>query len=81
VVRPAAITDERQKKVWAAFGRLMASGPGPEHAAAALRRALTRRRSGTVRIGRFFQAVAGPLLTRLIPLSLRRAVLARYFDL
>lgn len=81
VRRPATITDPRQQRAWAAFGRLMASGPAPAHAAENLRRALRRGRSGTVRTGRFFQAVLGPLLARLGPLSLRRKILARYFGL
>ena len=59
----------------------MADGPLPVHAAAALRRALARGRSGTVRTGRFFQAVLGPLLARCGSLAVRRAILAKYFDL
>jgi short-subunit dehydrogenase len=81
VQRPAAITEPRQQRVWAAFHRLMESGPEPAHAAASLRRALARGRSGTVRTGRFFQAVAAPLLARLGSLALRRRIIARYFDL
>ena len=81
VRRPAMITDPRQQRVWAAFGRMMASGPAPAHAAERLRRALLRGRSGTVRTGRFFQAVIGPFLARLGPLPLRRGILARYFGL
>ena len=81
VRRPAAITDPRQQRVWAAFGKLMASGPAPAHAAETLRGALRRGRSGTVRTGRFFQAVLGPLLARLGSLSFRRKILARYFGL
>jgi hypothetical protein len=59
----------------------MQSGPPPAHAAAALRRALLRHRSGTVRTGRFFQAVAGPFLARFASLPLKRRLQARYFDL
>lgn len=81
VQRPAELTDPRQQRVWAAFHRLMESGPAPAHAAAALRRALLRGRSGTVRTGRFFQAVLAPFLARLGSLALRRRILARYFDL
>jgi len=69
------------KRAWAAFERMMRSGPPPVHAAAALRRALLRNRSATVRTGRFFQAVAGPLLARLAPLALSRRIQARYFGL
>ncbi len=81
VRRPAQITDPRQQRVWAAFSRMMESGPAPDHAARSLYRALLRGRSGTVRTGRFFQAVLGPFLARLGPLPLRRAILARYFGL
>jgi short-subunit dehydrogenase len=60
--------------------KMMQSGPAPAHAAAALRRALLRNRSGTVRIGRFFQAVLAPLLARFGSLPLQRRIQARYFD-
>lgn len=81
VRRPAEITDPKQQTVWAAFVRMMESGPAPEHAAAQLRQALLRGRSGTVRIGRFFQAIAGPFLVRLGSLEIRRRAIARYFGL
>lgn len=81
VQRPAALDDARQRRAWGAFHRLMQSGPAPEHAAAALRRALARGRSGTVRTGRPFQATLAPLLSRLASLALRRRIIARYFDL
>jgi short-subunit dehydrogenase len=68
-------------RAWAAFEAMMRSGPHPDHAAAALRRALLRNRSATVRTGRFFQAVAGPLLARFAPLALSRRIQARYFGL
>jgi short-subunit dehydrogenase len=81
VRRPERLVDPRQQRVWEAFRRLMAEGPAPAHAAAALRRALRRGRSGTVRTGRLFQAVISPFLARLGSLGLRRGVIARYFDL
>jgi short-subunit dehydrogenase len=81
VRRPATFTDLRQQRAWAAFSQMMASAPAPAHAAENLRRALLRGRSGTVRTGRFFQAVLGPFLARLGPLSLRRKILAKYFGL
>lgn len=81
VQRPAVLTEPGQQRAWATFHELMEGGPAPAHAAASLRRALRRGRSGTVRTGRFFQAVVGPLLARLAPLALRRRVLARYFNL
>jgi short-subunit dehydrogenase len=79
--RPVTITDARQQRAWAAFSRMMASGPAPAHAAESLRRALLRGRSGTVRTGRLFQAVIGPLIARLGSLALRHRILGRYFDL
>lgn len=81
VRRPAGAGSPVMTRVWAAFARMMQSGPAPVHAAQALRRALLRRRSGTVRCGRFFQAVAAPLLARLGSLRLKRRIQARYFDL
>ena len=78
--RPPGEVTPRMERGWRAFGAMMQAGPPPEHAAAALRRALLRNRSGMVRIGRFFQAVLAPLLSRLGSLSLRRRIQARYFD-
>ncbi len=75
------VQEARKDRVWTAFTGMMASGPVPAHAAEALRRSLLRGRSGTVRTGRFFQAVMGPLLVRLGSLALRRRILARYFGL
>lgn len=71
---------ERLKTAKAAFERLMQGGPPPEHAARALRRALLRCRSTTLRCGRFSQAVLAPLLARFGSLALKRRVQARYFD-
>lgn len=82
VLRPNAETSgSRVRRAWAAFERMMRSGPPPSHAAATLRRALLRGKSGTVRTGRFFQAVAGPFLARFGSLPLSRRVQARYFDI
>ena len=80
VRRPPGRTTPQMERVWAAFAAMMQTGPAPKHAADALRRALLRRRSGTVRTGRFFQAVLGPLLTRLSSLELRRKGQARYYN-
>lgn len=79
--RPPGPASAAMNRAWAAFARLMESGPAPAHAAAALRRALRRRRSGTVRCGRFFQAVVAPFITRFGSLALKRRIQARYFDL
>lgn len=80
VQRPQANPPARLARAWDNFARMMASGPQPAHAAAALRAALLRHRSGTVRTGRIFQATLAPLLARLGPLALKRRVQARYFD-
>lgn len=80
VRRPSNETAPRVGRAWAAFSAMMQTGPLPAHAAAALRRALLKRKSGTVRIGRFFQAVLGPLLARFGSLPLRRRIQARYYD-
>jgi hypothetical protein len=69
------------RRAWTAFEGLMRSGPSPEGAAATLRRALFRGRSGTVRTGRFFQATLAPFLARFGSQGLQRRIRARYFDL
>ena len=76
-----AVNVARMARVWAAFVGMMQTGPAPAHAADSLRRALLRGRSGTVRTGRFFQAVLGPFLARFGSLSLRRRVQEKYFGL
>ncbi len=81
VRRLPGATTPRLARVWQAFEGMMRSGPPPAHAATSLRRALLRHRSGTVRTGRFFQAVLGPLLARFGSLPLRRRIQAAYFDL
>jgi short-subunit dehydrogenase len=71
----------RLARAWASFVRMMQSGPAPGHAADSLRRALLRGRSGTVRTGRFFQAVLGPFLARFGSLAFRRRIQEKYFGL
>lgn len=71
----------RMARAWTSFESMMRSGPPAAHAAAALRRALLRGRSGTVRSGRIFQAVVAPLLARLGSLSLKRRIQEIYFGL
>lgn len=78
---PGGVSTPRMQRAWTAFSAMMASGPEPAHAADALRRALVRRRSGTVRTGRVFQAVLAPLLARFGSLALQRRIQARYFDI
>jgi len=65
--------------VWKTLEANLQGAPPPERAAADLRRALARRRSGIVRSGSFFQARLAPLAARLCPPALLRAVTARYF--
>ena len=81
VTRLPGSRSPRAARAWKAFEAMMRSGPPPAHAAASLRRALLRNRSGTVRTGRFFQATLAPLLTRLSPLALSRRIQAGYFGL
>lgn len=80
VRRPQAAPTPRMERAWRAFDGMMRSGPPPAHAAAGLRTALLRQRRGTLRLGRFFQAVVAPFLARLGSLDLKRRVQARYFD-
>ncbi|MEO5960987.1 MAG: SDR family NAD(P)-dependent oxidoreductase [Opitutaceae bacterium] len=80
VRRPQGTNTPRMARAWAAFEAMMRVGLEPTHAARALRRALLRRRSATVRTGRFFQAVFAPFLARFGSLALKRRMQARYFD-
>jgi short-subunit dehydrogenase len=82
VRRPAqsGVASARMERAWAAFERMMRSGPPPSHAAQSVRRALLRGRSGTVRTGRLFQAVIGPFIARFGSLNLKRRIQASYFD-
>lgn len=71
--------EARLTRVWRTLEANLHAGPAPAQAAQDLRRALARRRRGVVRSGTFFQARLAPLLARLAPLALRRAIAARYF--
>jgi short-subunit dehydrogenase len=73
--------NDRMARAWGAFEKMMRTGPEPAHAAVALRRALLRNRSGTLRTGRIFQAIVAPLLARFGSLPLRRRIEAGYHDL
>jgi len=81
VRRPPGVAGPGQANAWAAFTAMMQSGPAPAGAAADLSRALRRGRSGTVRSGRFFQAVLAPLLARFGSLDLKRRIQEKYFGL
>jgi short-subunit dehydrogenase len=78
---PQDMADPRRERAWTAFEQMMRSGPEPEHAAASLRRALLRGRSGTLRTGRLLQAVVAPFIARFGSLGLKRRIQARYFRL
>lgn len=81
VRRPPGAPGPGQEKAWAAFTAMMQSGPAPEGAAADLQAALLRGRSGTVRSGRFFQAVLAPFIARFGSLNLKRKIQEKYFGL
>ncbi len=81
VRRPPGAEGPGQARAWAAFTAMMQSGPPPVQAASDLRRALWRERSGTVRSGRFFQAVLAPFLARFGSLALKRRIQEKYFGL
>jgi short-subunit dehydrogenase len=74
---PAA--SARMARVWTAFTHMMQTGPAPVAAAADLYAALLRGRSGTVRTGRFFQAVLAPFIARFGSLALQRRIQEKYF--
>lgn len=71
----------RMARAWQNFTAMMQGGPAPAAAAAALRSALARGESGTVRTGRFFQAVFAPFLARFGSLALKRRIQEKYFGL
>lgn len=71
--------EPRLARAWARLEENLRGGPGADRAAADLRRALRRGRSGVVRSGSWFQASLAPLLARLVPLGLRRTVMTRYY--
>lgn len=81
VRRPPGAAGPGQAGAWTAFTAMMQSGPPPAGAAADLRAALLRGRSGTVRSGRFFQAVLAPFLARFGSLALKRKIQEKYFGL
>jgi short-subunit dehydrogenase len=65
-----ALQAGRMARVWRNFTAMMRSGPE-----------LRRGRSGTVRCGRFFQAVLGPFLARFGTFALKRRIQEKYFGL
>lgn len=75
------VSDARLLRIWSVLEKNLRSAPPPSRAAADLRRALRRGRSGLVRSGSFFQARLAPLFARLAPVPLRRAVAGLYFGI
>lgn len=76
--RPAA---DGLFRVWERLEANLRAAPTPDRAAADLKRAVLRRRSGTVRSGDFFQAQVAPFIARFSSSGVRRAALRRYFGL
>lgn len=79
VLAAPTAADELRARSWRILDANLQAAPVPSRAANDLRRALRRRRSGTVRSGTIFQARVGPLISRCVPAWLRREILARYF--
>jgi len=71
--------NDTTRRVWSRLDAMFSASPAPERAAADLRRALLRNRSGIVRSGSLFQARVAPLLGRLVPSALKRRATAAYF--
>lgn len=78
---PAQPTDARLTRAWSGLEANLRGAPPVTHAAADLRRALWRQRSGTVRTGSFFQARVASFFGGLMPAAWRRAAAAKYFGL
>ncbi len=76
---PAAHDHSRPARAWRAIDALLLASPPPAKAARDLRAALACGHSGIVRSGTFFQATLAPFFARFLPLSLRRAIAARYY--
>jgi len=71
----------RAARAWQALKAHCEASPPASVAAADLRKALLRGRSGTVRSGSLFQARMASSFAPLLPASLRRSIAARYFGL
>lgn len=76
---PASAESPRAAALWLRLEANLAAAPCAAAAAADLRRALARGRSGIVRSGSFFQARLAPLAARLAPAFLVRSTVARYY--
>ncbi len=71
----------RLEAVWQAMQRHASKAPDPEKVAEALLSALTKDRSGVIRVGSFFQAVVASLFGRLAPAKLKRKANLRYYNI
>lgn len=74
-----ATANARLIRAWDVLEKNLAAAPEPARAAADLKRALLRGKSGTYYSGGYFQTRLAPLFSRLAPANLRRAIAARYF--
>ena len=80
----AVIADSSQADLaaaWRVLEKNIQTAPSAASAARSMLRAVRRGRSGIVRYGGFFQARLAPVLIRLIPERLARAIRWRYFGL
>ncbi|HTB64115.1 MAG TPA: SDR family NAD(P)-dependent oxidoreductase [Opitutales bacterium] len=77
-VRPPG-GEDWEIKLWERNQALLEGGALPAQAARDLRRALARRRSGTVASGQIFQATIAPLAQRLAGYRLTRWALLKYY--
>ncbi|MDR1496906.1 MAG: SDR family NAD(P)-dependent oxidoreductase [Puniceicoccales bacterium] len=73
--------DPATARVWARCEKHLIHGPPPDAAARSLLCVLRRRRSQTIVIGGFWQAILGPLLSRIAPQQLILRYLRTYYDL
>ena len=72
---------ESMQRTWEKIEKHMKNSPEAEKAAQALQRLLRRPRSGTYRIGGFFQVRMGPFLARFLPQRAVRSFLRCYYGL
>lgn len=80
-VTPVAADSSPAARAWPVVDANLRNAPPVSRAAADLRRALARRRRGTVRSGGWFQARLASWFARCAPASWRRYAAARYFGI
>jgi short-subunit dehydrogenase len=81
VTPPSAATPSPVARAWESLEANLRNAPPVTRAAADLRRALSRRRRGTVRSGGWFQTRLASWFARCVPASWRRFAAARYFGI